>query len=95
MGVQPAAGGGTHEQAKDWAVLYTPMAVPLASAGAIFEISEGRVASRMLKAMKYRPSHTTICQKLSSASAMPSWAAVMMAMAPMNTCFSLAFSRHR
>ncbi|VEB42225.1 Uncharacterised protein [Chromobacterium violaceum] len=49
------------------------------------------MASRMLKAMKYSDSQTTISQKLSSASAMPSWAAVISAMAPTNTGFSLAF----
>ncbi len=55
------------------------------------EINEGSVASRILKAMKYKPSQITICQKLSSAIAMPICAAAISAMAPTKTCLSLAF----
>ncbi len=72
-------------------VLYTPSAAPLAAGGAVRDTSDGKVASRILKATKKSSSQKASYHRLPPRNSKPSWTTATKAIATRNTCRILSF----
>src|SRR5699024_9618408 len=78
---------------RNWELEYTPIAVPLLSAGAALEISDGKLASSKLKAAKKTSKPAPIDHKLWWASSIHNCPMPTAATAAMNTAFILQIGR--